>query len=73
MLQMDDNQWKVTKDLIKKYRLNGLLVEFLGMNRAVFIEKLNETRRYKFKDAEKEKIRHYLLCMGKILVGELEK
>jgi len=68
---MTENEWIVTKELIKKYRLGGLLVEFLGMNRAVFSEKLNETRRYKFKDAEKEKIRQYMRCMGKVLVENL--
>lgn len=64
-------EWKVVVDLIKKYRFGALLTELLSMNRAVFNEKLNETRTYKFTAAEKKKIQHHILCIGKVLVGEL--
>lgn len=66
--------WQVTRDLIRKYKISStLLAEVLGMNRTVCSEKLHEKRTYHFTDAEKEKINHYLVCMGKILVGELGK
>lgn len=67
-------KWQITLDLIRKYKVSHkLLGELLGMNQSVFSEKLNETRRYKFKDAEKEKITHYLVCMGRVILENLEK
>ena len=68
------NQWQTTKELIEKYHISHkLLCEVLEMNRSVFSEKYNEGRTYKFTEAEKEKISNYLLCMGKILLENLEK
>lgn len=69
---MTEIQWQTTKDLISKYHISHkLLCEVLEMNRSVFGEKFNGTRTYRFSGAEKEKITHYLLSMGKVIVGEL--
>lgn len=65
-------KWQITLDLIAKFHISHkLLCEILEMNRSVFGEKWNETRTYRFTDVEKQKITHYLLSMGKILVENL--
>lgn len=70
---MTDNQWKTTQDLIKKYDISHKILRgLLVMNRSVFSEKMKESRTYHFTDAEKEKIHHYILCMGEIIVQNLK-
>lgn len=68
---MTHTEWQIAVDLIRKYRLGAAISEHLSMNKSVFNEKLNESRTYKFTDTEKQKIRHCMVCMGKVLVGEL--
>mgnify|MGYP007083473393 CR=1 FL=1 len=71
---MTDEKWKVTEDLIAKYKIDyGLLAEVLGISEGCFSEKRRKLRYSKFTDAQKEKITNYLVCMGKVILGELEK
>ena len=69
-----NRSFTVEKDLITKYEIKqSILCDLIGISQGDFHNKWHEKRGSRFTDAQKDKITHYLVCMGKVILGELEK
>ena len=72
--EITDELWQTTLALIAKFRVSQVILgEVIGLTRAAVCNKLNPTFNDGFTQAQKQKIHHYMLCMGKVLVNSLEK
>ena len=69
---MNNKQWKVTLDLIKKFHIpQSVICDVTGLKKSVISDKMNPEKPDKFSNIQKQKIHDYLLAMGKILVNSL--
>ncbi len=68
-----NRDFTVEKDLITKIQYPHLILAgVIGVSSGDFHNKWYEKRGSRFTDVQKDKIRHHILCMGRIILENLK-